>query len=56
LPQAWIERAEQEAGYKVPGTLSEEAPAGRPNPGAIGSVVADIKRRFFPILGADPGS
>jgi acetoin utilization protein AcuC len=54
LPEAWIERAEHESGYEVPSTLSEHAPAGRPNPGAIGSVVAEVKRRFFPAHGIAP--
>jgi acetoin utilization protein AcuC len=48
LPEAWIERAEHEAGFEVPATLSEPAPPGRSNPGAVASVVADVKRSIFP--------
>jgi acetoin utilization protein AcuC len=51
LPEAWIERAEHEFGSEVPSTLSEPAPAGRSNPGAVTSVVADVKRTIFPVHG-----
>jgi acetoin utilization protein AcuC len=51
IPEAWIERAEQEAGYEVPATLSEVAPPGRSNPGGVASVVEEIKRVIFPFHG-----
>jgi acetoin utilization protein AcuC len=51
VPESWIERAEHEAGQEVPSTLSEAAPAARPNPGGVASVVADVKRRIFPVHG-----
>jgi acetoin utilization protein AcuC len=48
LPEAWIERVEHEAGYEVPSTLSDPEPAARKNPGAVASVVQDVKRAIFP--------
>jgi acetoin utilization protein AcuC len=50
LPPAWVERAELEAGHRLPRCLSEPGPpAGRSaDPRAVGEVIDEVRRLVFP--------
>ncbi|HEV8421032.1 MAG TPA: acetoin utilization protein AcuC, partial [Actinomycetota bacterium] len=50
IPASWIEAAEREAGYQVPGTLSEP-PTGPGDPSAVNRVVERVRRTIFPAHG-----
>jgi acetoin utilization protein AcuC len=49
LPPSWVERAEREAGHRLPRTLSDPPPAGRrSDPRAVAEVVDEVRRLVFP--------
>jgi acetoin utilization protein AcuC len=50
LPEDWIERAEREAGYEVPATLSEP-PTGPGDRSSVDRVIDRVRRRIFPAHG-----
>lgn len=54
LPEAWIERAEREAGGRVPSTLSEEPLANDEIDGETERVVRQVREAFFPRHGLEP--
>jgi acetoin utilization protein AcuC len=56
LPESWIEAAEREAGYAVPSTLSEVAPADSGRNPAIDQVVRKVREVIFPYHGLAPES
>jgi acetoin utilization protein AcuC len=51
LPEAWVERAREEAEEDVPRTLSEPASGGGGDDDAVEQTIDEVKRRIFPYHG-----
>jgi acetoin utilization protein AcuC len=51
IPGSWIEKAEREAGYEVPATLSEPAIVDSTNDRYVTAVVEEVKKTVFPYHG-----
>ncbi len=51
LPAQWVERAEREAGHRLPRTISEPVPTGIGDPDAVAASIQAVRNRIFPAHG-----
>ena len=51
LPAQWVERAEREAGHRLPRSISEPAPTGSGDADAVAASIQAVRSRIFPAHG-----
>ena len=51
LPGQWVERAEREAGHRLPHTSPSRCPTGIGDPDAVAASIQAVRSRIFPAHG-----